>query len=119
VCSLIICGCVPAFRPFLRLFPYISRLLKPTTDGSKTNLTGQRQSAIPLEGRNRWNTGEAGTFGRSNNVPTMPRSDDNDSQAEILRENGMDSNDGITVTKNVQIEYSNNEEGYVASDVKA
>lgn len=49
VCSLVICACIPTFRAFLRLFPWISRLLDLSTQQSKFTTAPPRSSEILQE----------------------------------------------------------------------
>jgi hypothetical protein len=101
VCSLVICACIPTFRAFLRLFPWISRLLDLTTHQSKFT-TAPHGSSYRLESRNR--RPKTDTFSRSKFHSTMVGSADNESQVEILQEDGKV---GIKVTTNVRIDHSN------------
>lgn len=101
VCSLIICACIPTFRAFLRLFPWISRLLDLSTQQSKFSTTRHR-SSYRLESRDR-KTG-IDSFPRSKSHSIMAGSAHNESQVEILQE---DSKGGIKVTTNVHVDRSN------------
>jgi hypothetical protein len=49
VCSLVICACIPTFRAFLRLFPWISRLLDLSTQQSKFTTAPPQSSEILQE----------------------------------------------------------------------
>lgn len=101
VCSLVICACIPTFRAFLRLFPWISRLLDFSTQQSKFT-TAPHRSSYRLESRDRRT--KIDTFARSEGNSTMVGSADNERQAEILQDDGKD---GIKVTTNVRIDHSN------------
>jgi len=101
VCSLVICACIPDFRAFLRLFPRISRLLDLSTRQSRF-ITAQRSSSYQLESRNRGNKPD--NFASSKNLSTMIGAADNESEVEILQEDGQD---GIKVTTSVRIDRSN------------
>jgi hypothetical protein len=105
VCSLVICACIPTFRAFLRLFPWISRLLNLSTQQNKFT-TAPHRSSYRLESRDRRT--KIDTFAHSKGHSTMVRSADNERQAEILQEDGKD---GIKVTTNVRIDHSNGDRG--------
>jgi hypothetical protein len=105
VCSLVICACIPTFRAFLRLFPWISRLLDLSTQQSKFT-TAPHQSSCRLESRDRRT--KIDTFARIKGHSTMVGSADNERQTEILQEDGKD---GIKVTTNVRIDHSNGDRG--------
>jgi hypothetical protein len=105
VCSLVICACIPDFRPFLRLFPRVSRLLD-LSSGRQSNFTSaQRSSSYQLESRNRSHnkSHNADNFASSKNLATLAIATDNESQVEILQE---DDKDVIKVTTSVQINHS-------------
>jgi hypothetical protein len=99
VCSLIICACIPTFRAFLRLFPWISRLLDLSTEQSKFSTT---PNSYRLESRSKKSKTDA--FSGSRSHSTMAGSADNESQVEILQNDGKD---GIKVTTNVRVDRSN------------
>jgi hypothetical protein len=104
VCSLVICACIPTFRAFLSLFPYISRLLDLSALRSK-GTTRQQGSSYRLESRSRRNRTD--NFARSKIHSTKAGSGDNESQVEILQEEGKDgTKNGIKVTANVRIDHS-------------
>jgi hypothetical protein len=101
VCSLVICACIPDFRPFLRLFPRISRLLDLSSGRQSSFTTAQRSSSYQLESHKR--SHNANNFASSKNLATLVTSADNESQVEILQESDKD---GIKVTTSVQIDHS-------------
>jgi hypothetical protein len=101
VCSLVICACIPTFRAFLRLFPWISRLLDLSSQQSEFT-TAPHESSYRLESRKRRTKPD--TFASSKSRSTTVGSADNESQVEILQEDGKD---GIKITTNVRIDSSN------------
>jgi hypothetical protein len=113
LCSLVICACVPSFRAFLRLSPILSRLLDLRSHGSVIK-SGQQSSSYRLESRNKWARGDA--FAHSRNIPTISGPPDNESQVEILEEDGVEGKNGITVTRSVRIDHSNDEDSLQAKD---
>jgi hypothetical protein len=105
VCSLVICACIPSFRAFLRLFPCVSRFFDLSTNQSKFS-AGQRGSSYRLESRNQRT--KTDTFSRSKTLATTAGSADNESQVEILQEDGKDGGkDGIKVTTDVRVDRVN------------
>ncbi|KAF8857259.1 hypothetical protein BDZ45DRAFT_437841 [Acephala macrosclerotiorum] len=101
VCSLVICACIPTFRAILRLFPRISLLLDLSSQQSKFTAPPHGGS-YRLESRDR--RAKIDTFSHSKSHSTMVGSADNESEVEILQDDG---NDGIKVTTSVRIDHRN------------
>lgn len=100
--SLLICSCVPSFRPFIRQFPTFGDLIPFSTHGKIT-----KRSTRNYAGSYHLESGypKSRTVTNISTANATKRDDTtNDSQQEIIPEADLDLHDSIMVTTNFTVD---------------